>query len=69
MNLKKPNTENTENVKHPSSFKLTHFHFLMDEGMKARQKLTHSLYPFFRLPAGNLLPARLRLPKSRRVVS
>jgi len=41
----------------------------MDEGMKARQKLTHSSNPFFRLPAGNHLPARLRLPKSRRVVS
>ena len=41
----------------------------MDERMKAIQKLTHSLNPSSRLPAGIHLPARLRLPKSRRVVS
>jgi len=37
--------------------------------MKGEQKLTHSLNPSFRLQAGIHLPARLRLPKCRRVVS
>jgi len=41
----------------------------MDERMKAIQKLTHSQNPSSRLPAGIHLPARLRLPKCRRVVS
>jgi len=36
--------------------------------MKAGQKLTYSLNPSSRLPAGSYLSARLRLPKSRRVV-
>jgi hypothetical protein len=40
----------------------------MDERMKVIQKLTHSLNPSFRLSAGIHLPARLRLPESRRVV-
>ena len=60
---------NTESVKHPSSFKLSHLHQLTHERMNARQKLTHSLNPSFQLPAGNHLPARLRLPKCRRLVS
>jgi len=37
--------------------------------MKDGQKLTHSPNPPSRLPAGNHLPARLRLPKCRRLVS
>ena len=41
----------------------------MDERMKDGQKLTHSLNPYSRLPAGIPLVARLRLSKSRRVVS
>ena len=44
------------------------FHSLTDECMKDGQKLTHSLNPLFRLPASIHLPARLRLPESRRVV-
>jgi hypothetical protein len=68
MNHKTPNTENAESVNHPSSFKLTHFHLLTHERMKARQKLTHSLNPSSRLPAGIHLVARLNLPESRRVV-
>ena len=36
--------------------------------MKDGQKLTHSLNPSSRLPAGIHLTARLRLSKSRRVV-
>ena len=40
----------------------------MDERMKDGQKLTHSQNPSSRLPTGIHLVARLRLPKSRRVV-
>jgi hypothetical protein len=69
MNRKIPNTENTESVNYPSSFKLTHFHLLTYERMKDGQKLTNSLNPSFRLPAGIHLVARLHLPESRRVVS
>jgi hypothetical protein len=69
MNRKTPNTENTENANYPSSFKLTHFHQLTDERMKAIQKLTHSLNPSSRLQAGIHFPARLCLLESRRVVS
>jgi len=36
--------------------------------MKDGQKLTHSQNPSSRLPTGIHLVARLRLPKSRRVV-
>jgi len=68
MDRKIPNTENTESVNHHSSFKLTHFHLLTYERMTARQKLTHSLNPSSRLPAGIHLVARLHLPESRRVV-
>jgi hypothetical protein len=69
MNSKTPNTENTESANYPSAFKLTHIHQLTHEGMKDGQKLTHSLSTSSRLPAGIHLPARLRLPKSRRVVT
>jgi hypothetical protein len=68
MNRKTPNTENTENANYPSAFKLTHIHSLTHERMKDGQKLTHSLNPSSRLPAGIHLTARLRLSKSRRVV-
>ena len=38
---------NTESVKHPSSFKLIHFHSLMNERVKDGQKLTHSFQSSF----------------------
>jgi len=41
----------------------------MNERVKDIQKLTHSLNPSYRLPAGIHLPARLRLLESRRAVS
>jgi len=47
MNRKAPNTENTENAKHPSSFKLAHIHSLTHERMKDGQKLTHSFQSSF----------------------
>ena len=47
MNRKTPNTEKTESVNGPSSFKFIHFHSLTYEWVKARQKLTPSFQSSF----------------------